>query len=71
MYSLAQYDVEEIIQNLPIVCDDMDKLWNLLLETYGDDCFTSNIVRKFPAQFTGDLKSQKEQYKQLQQTFED
>ena len=56
MYSLAQFDVEEIVKNLPVICDDMDKLWNLLHEVYGEDCFTSNIVRKFPAQFTGDLK---------------
>jgi len=49
MYSLAQYEVEEIVRNLPIVCDDIDKLWNLLLVAFGDDCFTPNIVRKFPA----------------------
>lgn len=49
MYSLAQYEVEEIVRNLPVVCDDIDKLWNLLLVAFGEDCFTPNIVRKFPA----------------------
>lgn len=71
MYSLAQFDVEEIVKNLPVICDDMDKLWNLFHEVYGEDCFTSNIVRKFPAQFTGDLKQQREQYKALQDRFDD
>ena len=65
-YSLAQYDVEEIVKNMPVICDDIDKLWNLLLGEYGEDCFTSNIVKKFPAQFTGDMKSQKEQFKAVQ-----
>ena len=56
LYSLAQYSVEEIVKNMPVICDDIDKIWELLHETYGEDCFTSNIVRKFPAQFTGDVK---------------
>ena len=31
LYSLAQYDIEEIVKNLPIICEDIDKLWKLLL----------------------------------------
>ena len=31
LYSLAQYSVEEIVKNLPIICDDIDLLWTLLL----------------------------------------
>lgn len=69
MYSLAQYDVEEIVKNLPIICEDIDRLWHLLLQVYGDDCFTPNIVRKFPAQFTGDTKSQRDALTKLQESF--
>ena len=49
LYSLAQYEIEEVIRNMPVVSDDIDKIWTLLLEAYGEDCFTPNIVRKFPA----------------------
>ena len=55
---------------MPIISKDMDKLWNLLLDAYGDDCFTPQIVRKFPAQFTGDAKTQKDQLKGLQNHFD-
>lgn len=48
-YTLAQYEIHEIIQNLPTICDDLDLLWNLILDTFGPECFTPNIVRKFPA----------------------
>lgn len=61
LYSLTQYRIEEIIENLPYVCKDMDVIWKLLLETFGSECFTPNIVRKFPAQFQGDTKYQKEE----------
>ena len=70
LYSLAQYDVEEIVKNLPVICDDTDILWDMLLETFGEECFTPNIVRKFPAQFTADTKSQKEQLQKLQAEFD-
>ena len=49
LYSLAQYDIEEIIKSLPVICDDIDLLWKLLHDNFGENCFTSNIVRKFPA----------------------
>ena len=41
-----------------------------MLEAYGDDCFTPQIVRKFPAQFTGDAKTQKDQLKSLQNHYD-
>ena len=49
LYSLIQYELEEIVRNLPALTDDIDTLWRLLLEVFGEDCFTPCIVRKFPA----------------------
>ena len=66
LYSLAQYELEEIINALPILCSDTDLIWDLLLKVYGEDCFNPNIVKKFPAQFTGDLRQQKQQFAGLQ-----
>ena len=60
-YGLAEYTIEEICKQLPVICEDLDLLWGLLLENYGPECFTPNIVRKFPAQFKGDSISQKEE----------
>ena len=59
MYSLAQYEAHEIIRNLPIVCEDIDLIWELLHEAYGEDCFTPCILKKFP-NAQGDAKGQKE-----------
>ena len=57
LYSIAQYEIHEIISSMPLVCSDIDQIWKLLLQTFGDDCFTPNIVKKFPAQFKGDKKA--------------
>lgn len=61
LYSLAQYSIEEIIEHMPVISTDMDQIWNLMLATFGENCFTSNIIRRFPKQFQGDINVHKDE----------
>jgi len=53
---ILQYRLSDIVKSLPHICQDPQDLWDLLLETFGGDVFTPMIVRKFPAQFSGNLE---------------
>ena len=54
---------------MPYITDDLDIVWALLLDTYGDECFTPNIVKKFPAQFQKDVKVQKNEIMKFDEQF--
>jgi hypothetical protein len=53
---ILQYRLSDIVKSLPHIVQDPQDLWDLLLETFGGDVFTPMIVRKFPAQFSGNLE---------------
>ena len=53
-YNLLEYDIEDLVQKLPKICKDLNLLWDLLLHTYGKECFTPMIIKKFPNQFNVD-----------------
>lgn len=57
------------MSNLPTLADDPEQVWVLLLDAFGQDTFTPMIARKFPAQFTGDLKNQRKAYENIEKGF--
>ena len=53
-YGILSYDIEDLIKLLPKLCKDLNLLWELLLENYGQECFTPMIAAKYPDQFNVD-----------------
>ena len=60
-YGLLQYDIEEIMEKMPRLCKDVQKVWDLLHTAYGKECFTPMIIKKFPNQFNVNLSSTNKQ----------
>ena len=56
-YGLLQYSIEEIMEKMPRLCKDVQKVWDLLHTAYGKECFTPMIIKKFPNQFNVNLSN--------------